>query len=378
MLRKTLNLCESVVAKRVNNAGILTLNRPKALNALNHEMVISMHAQLRTWMKEKDVKLVIQNAEGGKAFCAGGDIRSITDAGRNGDMVQILQKIFKDCKIFYFFRKTAILPGCNFFNDEYRLNYALHTLPVPLVSIIDGITMGGGVGLSVHGTFRVATEKTLFAMPETGIGLFPDVGGGYFLPRLPDDLGTFLALTGHRVKGVDNVHAGIATHICEKEKIPLLTEKLTGCANEKDVEDVLLEFQENSLKQNVDLNRSFTLLDNMDTIKECFKYDSIDEIKSALANGSDWAKKQLDTINKMSPTSLAITLKQLRKGADLNLKQVLKMESQIGATCMKKTDFYEGVRAVLIDRDNSPKWAEFDGDIEEYFKESSWEAEEWV
>lgn len=356
MLRKSFNLCESVVAKRVNNAGILTLNRPKALNALNHEMVISMHAQLRTWMKEKEVKLVIQNAEGGKAFCAGGDIRSITDAGRNGD----------------------ILPGCNFFNDEYRLNYALHTLPVPLVSIIDGITMGGGVGLSVHGTFRVATEKTLFAMPETGIGLFPDVGGGYFLPRLDNDLGTFLALTGHRVKGVDNVHAGIATHICEKDKIPLLTEKLTDCVNKQDVEDVLLEFQEKSLRQNVDLNRSFTLLDNLETIKDCFKYDNINDIKSALENGNEWAKKQLDTINKMSPTSLAITLKQLRKGADLNLKQVLKMESQIGATCMKKTDFYEGVRAVLIDRDNSPKWAEFDGDIDEYFQESSWEAEEWV
>lgn len=357
MLRtaKTLN---SLLSKQVGNAGIVTLNRPKALNALNHEMVNTMHTQLRTWLKPNSngIKLIIQNAEGGKAFCAGGDIRSITDAGRNGDIV----------------------PGCNFFNDEYRLNYALHTLPVPLVSIIDGITMGGGVGLSVHGTFRVATEKTLFAMPETGIGLFPDVGGGYFLPRLPAaELGTFLALTGHRVKGIDNVHAGVATHICERSKLPELTEKLTSCSSKEDVEDVLLEFQEKSLRENVELNRTFTLEEHLETIANCFKYDSIQEIKNALKESNAWAGKQLDIINKMSPTSCAITLEQLRRGKMKNLKEVLKMESQIGSTCMKKSDFYEGVRALLIDRDNSPKWAEFDGDISEYFQECDWEAEEW-
>jgi len=357
MIRPSTTKLSSVLAKQVNNAGILTLNRPKALNALNHEMVKIMHTQLRAWVKPTaSVKLVIQNAEGGKAFCAGGDIRSITDAGREGN----------------------IEPGCNFFNDEYRLNYALHTLPVPLVSIIDGITMGGGVGLSVHGTFRVATEKTLFAMPETGIGLFPDVGGGYFLPRIPKaNLGTFLALTGHRVKGVDNVHAGIATHICAKAKLPELTEQLTKCGNKAEIEDLLLEFQEKSLRENVDMNRVFTLDEHLETIKSCFKYNTLDEIKSALQSGDAWAGQQLDIINKMSPTSCAITLEQLRRGARKNLKEVLNMESQIGATCMRKTDFYEGVRAVLIDRDNSPKWAEFDGDISEYFGESSWKAEEW-
>merc|ERR1712142_1259863 len=179
------------------------------------------------------VKLVIQNATGGKAFCAGGDVRAITDAGKAGN--------------------TQL--GKDFFGTEYKLDYALATLPVPLVSIVDGICMGGGVGISVHGTYRVATEKTMFAMPETGIGLFPDVGGGYFLPRMPYvEFGTFLGLTGQRLKGVDNLHAGIATHICEKSRLDDLKEALSKCFCSETVEDVLLEFQEESMRANVDLN----------------------------------------------------------------------------------------------------------------------------
>merc|ERR1712048_452317 len=203
MLKKS---SDAVVQASIkNNAGILTLNRPKALNSLNLDMVNLMSTQLTNWKENNpDLKLIIQNSSLPKAFCAGGDVRSITEAGLKGDTEA----------------------GRTFFGTEYKLDYKLATYHVPVVSLISGITMGGGVGITVHGTFRVATEKTLFAMPETGIGLFPDVGGGYFLPRLADDLGTFLALTGHRVKGVDNVHAGIATHICEKDKIPLLTEKL--------------------------------------------------------------------------------------------------------------------------------------------------------
>ena len=326
MLRQTRPLKAVIEGAVKNNAGILTLNRPKALNSIDLEMVTLMRSQLNDWMKPSPkVKLVIQNAAGGKAFCAGGDVRSITDAGKNGN--------------------TQL--GKDFFSNEYVLDYKLATLPVPLVSLIDGITMGGGVGVSVHGTFRVATEKTMFAMPETGIGLFPDVGGGYFLPRLPHkELGTFLALTGHRLKSVDNLHAGIATHICSKSKLEQLTEALTKSTGlESDIESILLEFQENSLKENEDLNLRFSLQDHLSTIAECFKHNSVDEIKQSLADTVDnsWAIKQLNIINKMSPTSCAISLEQVRRGANMSLAEVLNMELGIGSECMEQKDFYWGV-----------------------------------
>merc|ERR1712000_762184 len=205
-------------------------------------MVNLMHGQLRSWMRETNkIKLLIQNSNG-KAFCAGGDVVAITEAGKNGN----------------------IELGKDFFSTEYKLDYALATFPVPLISIIDGICMGGGVGISVHGTFRVATEKTMFAMPETGIGLFPDVGGGHFLPRMQKDfLGTFLALTGHRLKSIDNLHAGIATHICEKKFIEKMTNILSKAENKEEIEDILLEFQEKSLKSNSDLNLRFSLEDHL-------------------------------------------------------------------------------------------------------------------
>jgi len=359
MLRTSLTRASVITGAIKNNAGILTLNRPKALNSINLEMVTLMRQQLDAWMKPSpEIKLVIQNAAGGKAFCAGGDVRSITDAGKAGN--------------------TQL--GKDFFSSEYVLDYKLATLPVPLVSLIDGITMGGGVGVSVHGTFRVATEKTLFAMPETGIGLFPDVGGGYFLPRLPHkELGTFLALTGHRLKSTDNLHAGVATHVCSKELLEKLTEALTLCNDKSDIEDVLLEFQENSLKTNADLNLRFSLQDHLGTIAECFQHNTVEEIKQALADatGDEWAKKQLAVIGKMSPTSCAISLEQVRRGGHMTLAEVLNMELGIGSECMEQKDFYEGIRAVLVDRDNSPQWAAFDGDISGYFQGSDWKPEEW-
>lgn len=321
MLRTSLKARAVVEGAIKNNAGVLTLNRPKALNSLDLEMVNLMTNQLNSWMRPNpQIKLLIQNSSSPKAFCAGGDVRAITDAGKNGN--------------------TQL--GKDFFATEYKLDYKLATLPVPVVSLIHGIVMGGGVGISLHGNFRVATEKTMFAMPETGIGLVPDVGGGYFLPRLEGELGAFLGLTGYRLKSVDNLHAGIATHICSVERLEALTEALTNSTGEiENIESILLEFQENSLRENTDLNLKFSLADHLETINECFKFNLIAEINQALSdNGSEFALKQLKTIGRMSPTSLAVTLEQIRRGANLSLKEVLNMEHSICSECMEQKDFY--------------------------------------
>lgn len=358
MLRSSIPHLQRVVTSEIiKNAGIITLNRPKALNSINQPMIDIMQDTLNEWIPKNQVKLVIQEGAGGKAFCAGGDVRAITEEGLKGNTQA----------------------GKDFFGSEYTLDYCLATLPVPLVSLIDGIVMGGGVGISLHGKFRVATEKTLFAMPETAIGLFPDVGGGYFLPRMKhSEFGTFLGLTGQRLKGIDNVHAGIATHICEKSKIQELKSALAECDSNETVEQVLLEFQENSLKSNVDLNARFTLEDKLDLISECFKFNKVSEILAALeASNDEWGVKQATALKKMSPTSLVITLEQLRRGANLNLEEVLNMEHGIGSECMEQKDFYEGIRAVLVDRDHNPKWDQSEVDLERYFKGSKWAATKW-
>uniref|UniRef100_A0A7N6AVT5 3-hydroxyisobutyryl-CoA hydrolase n=1 Tax=Anabas testudineus TaxID=64144 RepID=A0A7N6AVT5_ANATE len=270
-----------VLLEKVGRAGVITMNRPKVLNALNLSMIRQISPQLKKWENDTETDIIIIKGVGGKAFCAGGDIRAVTEAGKLGDSL-----------------------AQDFFREEYILNNAIGTCRKPYIALIDGITMGGGVGLSVHGRFRVATEKTLFAMPETAIGLFPDVGGGHFLPRLRGKLGLFLALTGFRLKGRDVQRAGVATHFVE-----------------------------------------------------LFSSSSVEGILQNLkADGSEFSKKQAEILSKMSPTSLKITYKQLQAGASLSLQDVLVMEYRLSQACMRGRDFYEGVRAVLVDRDQNPKW----------------------
>ncbi|XP_005736967.1 3-hydroxyisobutyryl-CoA hydrolase, mitochondrial [Pundamilia nyererei] len=213
-----------------------------------------------------------------------------------------------------------------------------------------------GVGLSVHGRFRVATEKTLFAMPETAIGLFPDVGGGYFLPRLQGKLGLFLALTGFRLKGRDVQRAGVATHFVESKKIPDLQKELVDLKSPsaEDVSRVLDSYQSQS---SLDAEKPFILKKHVSDIDRLFSSSSVEGIvKNLKTDGSEFAKKQTETLSKMSPTSLKITLKQLQAGAALSLQDVLVMEYRLSQACMRGCDFYEGVRAVLVDKDQNPKW----------------------
>ncbi|KAM3862501.1 3-hydroxyisobutyryl-CoA hydrolase, mitochondrial [Diretmus argenteus] len=322
-----------VLVEKVGSAGVITLNRPKALNALNLSMIRHIYPQLMKWEKDDQTEFVIIKGAGGKAFCAGGDIRAVTEAGKVGDAL-----------------------AQDFFREEYILNNVIGTYKKPYVALIDGITMGGGVGLSVHGRFRVATEKTLFAMPETAIGLFPDVGGGYFLPRLQGKLGLFLALTGFRLKGRDVQRAGVASHFVESQKIADLEKELVDLKSPsaEDVSRVLDSYQNQS---SLDAEKPFVLKEHIADIDRLFGSSSVEGILQNLkADGSSFAMKQAETLSKMSPMSLKITHKQLQQGASLSLQDVLVMEYRLSQACMRGYDFYEGVRAVLIDKDQSPKW----------------------
>ncbi|NWJ11389.1 HIBCH protein, partial [Crypturellus undulatus] len=346
MSKHTDSTAEVLLEKR-GGAGIITLNRPKALNAINLSMIRQVYPQIKTWEQDPETFLIIIKGTGGKAFCSGGDIRVITDAGKSGSSL-----------------------AQDFFREEYTLNYAIGTCKKPYVALIDGITMGGGVGLSVHGHFRVATEKTVFAMPETAIGkfslhlffvlfvtgLFPDVGGGYFLPRLAGKIGYYLALTGFRLKGRDVQKAGIATHFVESAKLPALEEDLIALKSpsEESVADLLNSYH---VKNKIDQEKEFVLDEHMEKINSIFSAGTMEEIVENLKqDGSAFAIKQLETIRKMSPTSLKLALRQLREGASMSLRDVLAMEYRLSQACMRGHDFHEGVRAVLIDKDQSPRW----------------------
>ncbi|XP_042349953.1 3-hydroxyisobutyryl-CoA hydrolase, mitochondrial [Plectropomus leopardus] len=322
-----------VLLERVGCAGVITINRPKVLNALTLNMVRQIYPQLKKWESDSETDIVIIRGAGGKAFCAGGDIRAVTEAGKVGDPLAEV-----------------------FFREEYILNNSIGACRKPYIALIEGITMGGGVGLSVHGRFRVATEKTLFAMPETAIGLFPDVGGGYFLPRLQGKLGLFLALTGFRLKGRDVQRAGVATHFVESKKIPDLEKELVDLKSPsaEDVSRVLDSYQKQS---SLDSEKPFVLDKHMSDIDRLFSSSSVEGIVQNLkADGSEFANKQAETLSRMSPTSLKITYKQLQAGATLSLQDVLAMEYRLSQACMRGYDFYEGVRAVLVDKDQNPKW----------------------
>jgi len=311
--------------------GLITLNRPKALNALNLPMVRTIHPVLKAWNKDDSIGCVVIKGAGEKAFCAGGDVKSIA-VNRGSDL------------------------GKEFFKEEYRLNLEIGQLSKPYVALIHGITMGGGVGLSVHGRYRVATEKTLFAMPETAIGLFPDVGGGYFLPRLQGKLGLFLALTGNRLKARDLFFSGVATHFVESRELPYLEDELLNLDNPTDenVKELLASYH----KKCDDKEATFSLQDKLQSIDKLFGGKDMESIFNALeSDGSEWAIKQLELLKKMSPVSIKITHRQCEEGAKLSLADTLKMEYRMSQGCMANDDFYEGIRAVLIDRDHSPKWS---------------------
>lgn len=312
-----------VLFSRIGAAGLITLNRPKALNALTLNMVRLIHPQLNEWAHDPSIKLVMIEGAGEKGFCAGGDIRALHDWGKAGA---------RDVYDFY--------------REEYHLNTAIKRYPKPYVALMDGITMGGGVGMSVHGSHRVATERLVFAMPETGIGLIPDVGGTYFLPRLPGCIGMYLALTGERLKAADACYAGIADVFVEGGKIEALKQAL-GEGGEVDA--VLAAFKTDAGLAPLEAQRAI--------IDRHFGGDSVADILASLqADGGDWALAMARLIESKSPTCEIVAHRQLRLGATLSFEECMAVDFRLTSRCMQGHDFYEGVRAVIIDKDQSPKW----------------------
>ncbi len=321
-------------------AGIVTLNRPKALNAVTRNMVGELHARLIDWASDPAIEVVVIKAAGEKAFSAGGDVRQLYDWGQ--------------------VRDPAIR---EFYREEYRLNTFIKTYPKPYVALIDGIVMGGGVGVSFHGSHRVAGSRLMFAMPETGIGLFPDVGGTYFLPRLPHRIGTWLALTGARLGQADALWCGLATHGVASERLSEAEEALTQGRGADAVLAALAIDPEGA-----------TLPALSAMIERCFSGDTVEEILANLdAAGDEWAAKQAAIIRTKSPTSLKIALRQMQEGASASFEECMKIEFRIVSRVIEGHEFFEGVRAVIIDKDNRPDWrpatlAEVsEADIDAYF-----------
>lgn len=322
-------MTESEVIVRVESGvGRITLNRPRALHALNLAMCKAMAEALRGWLDDDTVRSVLIDHAGERGFCAGGDIRMIAESGA-GDV--------REAKAF--------------FRTEYRLNDLMFRYPKPITAIVDGIVMGGGVGISEPADCRIATERTTYAMPETGIGLFPDVGGGWFLPRLPGETGTWIALTGARLKAADTVALGIHTHFVPGEIVEAFKDALlAGDAPEAVAE----RFASDPGPAPHAAHR--------ETIDRLFAHDTVEAIFAALeAEGSDWASAQLATLKTKSPQALKVTLRQLRLGRTMaSFAENMAMEYRLGGRIVPSHDFQEGVRAVVVDKDNTPNWSPAD------------------
>jgi enoyl-CoA hydratase/carnithine racemase len=313
---------EDLVTSRDGRVGRILLNRPKALNALTLPMIRACSVVLHEWAEDPHSHAVVIAGAGDRAFCAGGDIRALRDASIGGDSA------FVD----------------SFFGEEYALNLLIATYPKPYVALIDGLCMGGGIGLSVHAPYRVATEHAAFAMPETAIGFFPDIGATFMLPRLPGELGTYLGLTGTRLAGADAVHAGFATHFTPRARLADLSAALArdGVA---------------ALAAHDETLPAFSLAPHRAAIDRCFAADTPGEIAARLgAEDADWARAALKALESASPSALHWTLRALRRGRDLTLKQALDAEFALTRTTMAHPDFTEGVRAMVVDKDRAPKW----------------------
>jgi len=318
-------MTDEVLIRRESAVGLLSLNRPKAIHALTQGMCAAMIEALLAWRYEPAIKAVIIDHSEGRGFCSGGDINllrqsALTDGGAAGRA---------------------------FFYDEYRLNHLLFTYGKPVVAFMDGIAMGGGVGISQPARYRVATENTRFAMPETGIGLFPDVGGGWYLSRLEGRLGQFIALTGARLDGAECLWTGLATHYLPASAIPEAKQRI---AAGHEIGGVLTSLSVKPPEARIEGQAAL--------IRKHFASDTLEDILASLeADDGEWAAKELATLRLKSPQACKIALRQLAASAKLtDFADNMAMEYRIGAHVLVLPDFAEGVRAVIVDKDHAPKW----------------------
>jgi enoyl-CoA hydratase len=322
---------DDILFERRGSAGLVTLNRPKALNAITHQMVRALAAKIDAWAHDDDVTRVIVTANGERAFSAGGDIRALYELITAGRQEEAL----------------------GFFREEYTLNTAIKRYPKPYVSLIDGIVMGGGVGISIHGSHRVAGERYAFAMPEVSIGFFPDVGATYALPRLAGEIGTWLALTGERMKAADAVLSGAATHHVKSHRFADLREALCGT---DPVNAVLADFMEGTGPGEAMPRRR--------TIDRTFSQGSVEGILAALqreaqkvTDQAEWSASTAQNMRGKSPTSLKLALAQMRYGRTHSFEACMAAEFRIVSRIVYGSDMVEGVRAVIVTKDNAPRWS---------------------
>ncbi|KAL9245116.1 hypothetical protein vseg_018804 [Gypsophila vaccaria] len=315
----------------------IVLNRPKQLNALSSYMVTRLLDLFLAYEEDPGVKMILLKGSG-RAFCAGGDVAAV------------VRDISKD----------DWKSGANYFRKEFTLNYVIATYRKPQVSILNGIVMGGGAGASIHGRFRVVTENTVFAMPETALGLFPDVGASYFLSRLPGFFGEYVGLTGARLDGPEMLACGLGTHYVRSAKLPSLEQELCE-ANSGDpvfIQKIIDKYAEKPSVKEKSAYRKLHIID------QCFSFRTIEEILSAVESeagkiSDEWITAAIQSLKKASPTSLKISLESIRQGRLQGIGQCLRREYRMVCHVMRgqvSKDFFEGCRALLIDKDKNPKW----------------------
>jgi enoyl-CoA hydratase len=315
---------DEILFEKKGVAGVVTLNRPKSLNAASRRMLLALEKALKTWEHDASVHRVTIRAEG-RAFSAGGDLVEVYEPGLAGN------------------------PHIPFFADEYRINAYLGRFPKPIVSLINGIVMGGGVGISVHGSHRVFSENAVFAMPEVGIGFFPDVGGSHFLPRLVDHFGLYLGMTAARIRYGDALFSGIATHAVAAEDFPVLADALQGRG---DTDEIIAPFAIVPDPMTTDkMRRDISYWFSADTLEELVK-----RVENAAGQGNELAASIVASFARNSPTSIAVAFREIREGARLSLDDCMRMEFRIVCRMLRGREFYEGIRAVVVDKDNKPNW----------------------
>lgn len=312
--------------------GIIELNRPQALNALNFAMCDAIFAFLEKAATNKNIKAVVIKAVPGKAFCAGGDIRKLYE--HKEELKNLNTK-------------------SDFFQQEYRMNSALHHFPKPYIALLDGITMGGGCGISIHGSHRVATEKLLMAMPETAIGFYPDIGAGHFFNQCPGKSGWYLALTGNRIDAATALDVGLVTHTVSSASLSEIEQRLLATEFTDDafaaVNKILNEFNSQLGESTLALYRPI--------IDENFNANSMEAIIANLQSIDDeFSKQTLQTLSLRSPTSLKVTLAHLQRAEKMSFDQINHMDNIVSKNFLQNNDFYEGIRAAVVDKDRKPKW----------------------